>query len=143
MWFGFSDLLMTAFEQNFLYFIKKSLGDDWRMLPFVQLARVKELTVVEGILENEFDAVLVKWKAATAFDSVFEKELRDFVSLRITFGVELEGGFDNRGFLLVYDDGFGTRIVAISKRRGAREMPLPSLGAEVPRAVFTLRSRMY
>ena len=126
---------MAAFEQNFLHFVEKSLGDDRRVLPFIQLTCVEKLTVVEGVLENEFDAVLVKRKAATTFDAVFEKELRDFVSLRIAFGVELEGGFDNRCFLSVYDNGFGTRIVAIPKRRGAREMPLPGLGAKTTRCI--------
>ena len=59
--------------------------------PFVQLCPRKGTDRGRRDLEMNLTRPLEKWKAATAFDSVFEKELRDFVSLRITFGVELEG----------------------------------------------------
>src|SRR3989344_6082980 len=102
---------MPAINHYFLHLIKKLFTHDWRMSPFVYLATVFEVAVVENVREYESNLFIVHSFTTSASDAIVVKKLPNVFISRTVLGVELKGSADHFGLLPVQRDGLGTLVI--------------------------------
>src|SRR3990167_7999405 len=96
---------MSAINHYFLHLIKKLFAHDGRMSPFVYLAAVFEVAVVENVREYESNLLVVHSFTACSPQTVVIEKLPDVFIPLVVLGVELECTTSR---LLSYSQTFST-----------------------------------